>query len=411
MMRGRQASLTFILLTFFVDMFGIGLVYPILPSLIEEFVGNDVAGASYIYGALAAVYALMQFVAAPILGALSDQYGRRPIILLALVGLGIDYLILAAAPGVWWFVAGRVISGVMGATYSAAGAYVADISPPEKRAQNFGLIGAAFGFGFIAGPLVGGLLGAVSLRLPFLVAAGLALANFLFGLFVLPESLPLERRRRFKLTQANPIGAITSLARYPLLGAFLGIFIAANLAARVAESIWVLYTAYRYGWGTAETGLSLAAVGVLHAIAQGGLVRIVIRRLGEHRAIVFGLLISAATSFLFAFASQGWMVYAILAIEALGWTIGGPALQGLMSRAVPPDEQGLLQGALGSITSATSIIGPLVWTGLFAFFISANSPVHLPGIAFLLGGVIFIIAFFLAMRAFAYPANAEGTSA
>ncbi len=410
-MRGRQASLTFILITLFVDMFGVGLVYPILPSLIEGFVGNDVAGASYIYGALAAVYALMQFVAAPILGALSDQYGRRPIILLALVGLGIDYLILAAAPGLWWFVAGRIIAGIMGATYTAAGAYIADISPPEKRAQNFGLIGAAFGFGFIAGPLVGGLLGAVSLRLPFLLAAGLALANFLFGLLVLPESLPLERRRQFKLTQANPIGAVKSLARYPLLGAFLGIFVVVTLAARVAESIWVLYTAYRYGWGTAETGLSLAAVGVLHAIAQGGLVRIVIGRLGERRAIVFGLLISAVTSFLFAFASQGWMVYAILVIEALGWTIGAPALQGLMSRAVPPDEQGLLQGALGSVNSATSIIGPLVWTGLFAFFISANSPVQLPGISFLVGGVIFVVALLLAMRAFARPASAEGASA
>jgi MFS transporter, DHA1 family, tetracycline resistance protein len=391
-------SLIVVLSVVYIDMLGIGLAFPVLPRLIEEFQGGDVSRASYIYGLLAAAYSLMQFLLAPLLGALSDRFGRRPVILLALVGMGINYLLLAFAPTLALFAVGRMIAGAFGATFTAAGAYLADITPPEKRAQSFGLIGAAFGFGFITGPAIGGLLGDVDLRLPFLVAAGLSLADFLFAYFALPESLSQENRKALDWRRANPIGAVRTIGRYGSVLGLIVIFVMAAFANRVAEMTWVLFTGYRFGWGPTETGLSLAMV---------GLVRVIVPRLGERRAILLGLAVSAVTCVLYGVVSQGWMVFPVMALAIFGWTIAQPAVQALMSRAVPPNEQGLLQGALASMLNLTSIAGPPIWTGLFGFFVSSAAPVIVPGAAFFAAALVFTVALALAMRWFGAPAAAN----
>ena len=284
-MRVRQASIAVILITVFIDMVGIGIVFPIMPKLIQSMLGGDVAGASTFYGVLVGLYYLMNFLASPALGGLADAIGRRPVILASLAALGVDYVILALAPNLWWLAVGRVVAGVLGATYTAASAYMADISPPEKRAQNFGLIGAAFGVGFIAGPVIGGLLGEIGPRLPFVAAACLSLANCLFGFFVLPESLKLENRRPFRLSDANPIGAFVKVGAYPAVASLIVVAILANLAERALESTWVLFSSYQFHWGPFEVGVSLAAVGVLIALVQGGLIRIIVPRLGERRTL------------------------------------------------------------------------------------------------------------------------------
>lgn len=396
-----KLRLVVVLSVVYIDMLGIGLAFPVLPRLIEEFMGGNVSQASYIYGALAAAYSVMQFLFAPLVGALSDRFGRRPVILLALAGMGINYLVLAFAPSLWLFAVGRMIAGMLGATFTAAGAYLADVTPPEKRAQSFGLIGAAFGFGFITGPALGGVLGGIDLRLPFLVAAVLSAVDFAFAYFVLPESLAPENRKAVKLRQANPVGALREMSRYASVLGLIVIFVLAMFANRVAEMTWVLYTSYRFAWGPLETGLSLAAVGLMFVIGQGGLVRIIVPRLGEQRAILLGLGVSAVTTALYGFATQGWMVYPIMVLGLFGWTIGAPAVQALMSRAVPANEQGLLQGALASMQNLTSIAGPPIWTGLFGFFVSSAAPVVVPGAAFFAAGGVFLVAMLLARRWFA----------
>src|SRR5688572_28591668 len=305
-------SLLVVLSVVYIDMLGIGLAFPVLPRLIEQFEGGDVSRASYIYGALAAAYSVMQFLLAPLLGALSDRFGRRPVILLALVGMGINYLLLAFAPTLALFALARMIAGALGATFTAAGAYLADITPPEKRAQAFGLIGAAFGFGFITGPAIGGLLGEVDLRLPFIVAAGLSLADFAFAYFALPESLAEGNRKELDWRRANPIGALRAVGRYGSVLGLMAIFVLATFANRVAEMTWVLFTGYKFGWGPTETGLSLAAVGVMFVIGQGGLVRVVVPRLGERRAIVLGLGVSAVVYLLYGVVPQGWMMFPVM---------------------------------------------------------------------------------------------------
>jgi DHA1 family tetracycline resistance protein-like MFS transporter len=400
-------ALIVVLSVVYIDMLGIGLAFPVLPRLIEEFEGGDVSRASYIYGLLAAAYSLMQFLLAPLLGALSDRFGRRPVILLALVGMGINYLLLAFAPTLALFALGRMIAGAFGATFTAAGAYLADITPPEKRAQSFGLIGAAFGFGFITGPALGGLLGEVDLRLPFLVAAGLSLADFLFAYFALPESLSSENRKALDWRRANPIGAVRTVGRYGSVLGLIVIFVLAAFANRVAEMTWVLFTGYRFGWGPTETGLSLAMVGVMFVVGQGGLVRVIVPRLGERRAILLGLAVSAVTCVLYGVVPKGWMVFPVMVLAIFGWTIAQPAVQALMSRAVPPNEQGLLQGALASMLNLTSIAGPPIWTGLFGFFVSSAAPIIVPGAAFFAAALVFAGAFGLAMRWFGAPAAAE----
>ena len=395
----RKASLVFILAVVVIDMLGIGLVYPLVPRLIEGFLGGDMAQTSYVYGFLVAIYAAMQFIFAPVLGSLSDRYGRRPVILIALVGLAVDYLVLAFAPNLWWFIPARIISGICGATFTTAGAYMADVTPPEKRAQNFGLIGAAFGFGFIIGPAIGGFLGDMDVRLPFLVAAGLTFVNMLFGIFVLPESLKPENRRKFSLKQANPVGALIAITRHHhAIITLLMIVALASLAVAVGQVTWVLYTTYRYGWGPFETGLSLMAVGVVFIVGQGVMTRVVVKRLGERRTAFLGLTVAPIAYVLYGLAYEGWMIYVIMLLGLIGWTVAGPAVQAMISRAVPANEQGLLQGAMGSINSLAGIVGPPLWNGLFGYFVSPAAPFILPGAAFFGAAIVMLMALALALK-------------
>lgn len=387
-----------VLAVVYIDMLGIGLAYPILPKLIEQFERGNVSRASFIFGILAGAYALMQFLLAPALGALSDRYGRRPIILLSLLGMGINYVLLGFAPNLIWLAAGRLISGAMGASFSTANAYLADITPPEKRAQSFGLIGAAFGFGFITGPILGGMLGAIDLHLPFLAAAVLSFIDLLFTFFVLPESLDDAHRKPFSFARANPIGALRELGRYGEVAGLMTVYVLAMFANRVAEMTWVLFSSYRFHWGPFETGLSLAGVGVMFVVGQGFLVRIVVPRLGERRAILMGLFVSAILTAAYGVIPQGWMVYPIMALGVFGWVIGQPATMGMMSKSVPVNEQGLLQGAVASLTSLTSIIGPPIWTGLFGYFVSPAAPIIIPGAAFFVAAAVFLLALGIALR-------------
>jgi DHA1 family tetracycline resistance protein-like MFS transporter len=411
-MQNRRASVVFVLITMFIDVLGMGLVIPILPKLVQSLLGGAVAEASFVFGVLVSIYAFMQFLCAPVLGALSDRFGRRPVILLALVGLGFDYVLLTLAPTIWWLVLGRIVAGIFGATFTPAGAYIADVSPPEKRAANFGLMGVAFGLGFIAGPALGGLLGEADLRLPFMVCAGLTFANFLFGLLVMPESLRPENRRAINIGQMNPVGALRAVWRYRAVAALVPVFVAAQLAQQGLQSVWVPYTTYRYGWGVAGVGVSLAIVGLLFAFSQGALVRPMVSRFGERVTLLASLVVAVVGMLLFGLASEGWMMYAVTAVYCLGLGLLGPAAQGLMSQAVPANEQGLLQGAMTSTMTAAAIIGPLAANGSFAIFISPQSPLTLPGAPFFLGSILCLAALVLAWRGSPHAAApAPATSA
>jgi DHA1 family tetracycline resistance protein-like MFS transporter len=312
--------------------------------------------------------------------------------------MGINYVLLGLAPNLIWLAAGRLISGAMGASFSTANAYLADITPPEKRAQSFGLIGAAFGVGFITGPTIGGMLGAIDLHLPFLVAAVLSFADLIFTFFVLPESLDDTHRKPFAFARANPIGGLRELGRYGEVAGLMTVYVLAMFANRVAEMIWVLFSSYRFHWGTFEIGLSLAAVGLMFVVGQGFLVRIVVPRLGERRAILLGLFVSAVLTAGYGIVPQGWMVYPIMVFGVFGWVIAQPATMGLLSKSVPANEQGLLQGAIASLTSLTSIIGPPIWTGLFAYFVSPAAPIIIPGAAFFVASAVFLLALGIALR-------------
>lgn len=405
-MSARKPALAFIFVTLFLDIFGMGLIIPILPKLIEQLSGGNVAAASHTYGLLISVAGLMQFLCAPLLGSLSDRFGRRAVILTSLFGSGLDYLLLAFAPTVPWFFLGRIVAGMTSANITAANAYIADVSPPEKRAANFGLVAAAFGLGFIAGPALGGLLGHYGLRVPFYAAAGMTLLNWLYGMFVLPESLPVEQRRAFDWKRANPIGSFVALRKHPELLGLTETYFLINVAHQVFPATWVLYTSYRYGWTPKEVGLSLALVGVMAVIVQGGLARKIIPKLGERRSIVIGL--TNATFFLttYGLATQGWMVYVLLVVGSIGG-IAMPALQGLVSRSVPLNEQGAVQGALASLASLAGIVGPLVATGLFGHFVRAEATVKIPGAAFFASALMFFAALLLALRAFKARSTGE----
>ena len=398
-MTPRKPALSFIFITLALDILGIGLIIPILPRLIESFESGNVAAASKTVGLLAALYSLMQFLCAPLLGSLSDRFGRRPVILSSLLGSGLDYFLLAFAPSLGWFFIGRIISGITGANFAAASAYIADVSPPEKRAANFGLIGAAFGLGFILGPALGGLLGNVGLRVPFMVAGGLTLLNWLYGWFVLPESLAPKNRRAFSWARSNPAGSLLALRRYPMVLGLTGTYFLIYLAHQALPATWVLYTSYRYHWTVGQTGLSLAIVGLMAAIVQGGLTRIIVRRIGEQKAVTLGLSIAALAYAGYGLATQGWMIYAVLVFGSLGG-ITGPSVQGLISRSVGADEQGGVQGSLTSLASVSGIIGPPIATGLFAHFIGRNAPANLPGAAFFFSALLTIVAMLLAVRSF-----------
>jgi MFS transporter, DHA1 family, tetracycline resistance protein len=395
----RPAALGFIFITLLIDVTGLGIIIPVLPSLIKELINGDLSQAAQYGGWLLFAYAGMQFLFAPVLGGLSDRFGRRPVLLASLFGFGLDYLLLAFAPNIWWLFVGRLLAGVTGASFTTASAYIADISTPEKRAQNFGIIGAAFGLGFIIGPVIGGLLGQYGSRVPFFAAAVLALLNWLYGYFVLPESLPADKRRPFNIRRANPLGSLKALQKYPKVLGLVGAFFFIYLAGHVNQSTWAYFTMLEFGWNEAWVGYSLGFVGLTVAIVQGGLIRIVVPKIGQWNAVFVGMFFYIFGFTLFAFASQGWMMFAIMVPFALGG-FAGPSLQSLISGQVPSNEQGELQGALTSMTSVTSIIGPPLMTNLFAYFTGENPIVYFPGAAFLAAAVITVVAVFLAIPSF-----------
>ena len=342
---GRRAAVIFIFITVVIDVLGFGLIIPVLPKLVEQFMGGDTARAALVYGVFGTAWSLMQFLFAPLLGAISDRFGRRKVILISCFGLGLDYIVMALAPGVGWLFVGRIISGICASNFSTAGAYIADVSPPEKRAQAFGLIGAAFGVGFVLGPALGGVLGDISPRLPFWGAAALALINASYGLFVLPESLPRERRDVFSWKKANPVGSLTLLRSHPDLLGFAGINLLFQTAHCVLPSVFVLYTGYRYGWSSSTVGFTLMAVGVFSIIVQGGLVKPAVRHLGERGSLYTGLLFGIAGFAGFALAPSAFWMWASLPVFAL-MGLFSPGLQSLMSKRVAPFEQGKLQGPM-----------------------------------------------------------------
>ncbi|TWU42896.1 TCR/Tet family MFS transporter [Novipirellula artificiosorum] len=396
----RQAAIAFILLTIFIDILGIGIVIPVLPELVQNLIHGDESEASFYVGVIGATYALMQFLFSPILGALSDRFGRRPVLLVSLFGLGIDFLIQGFALNIWWLFIGRLLAGIMGASITTANAYIADVSTDENRARNYGFIGMMFGLGFTIGPLLGGLLRLIDLRLPFFVAAGLALINWLYGFFVLPESLPKESRSEFRLSSGNPFGTLRQLKVYPFVTALAIVFLCKSLAQRGLENVWVLYTGYRFGWDAAINGMALALVGITAIIVQGGMVRPFIQRFGERNAVMFGTLISAIAFAGYGLASEAWMMPCVIVFGALGG-VAGPAVQSLIAETVDESDQGKVQGALTSLVSLTNVIAPLLFTaGLFKFFTSNLAPVILPGAPFLAGSALLVLSLGIASRVF-----------
>lgn len=390
-MSARRPAIGFIFVTLLIDVTGFGIIIPVMPRLIQELTGGSISEAAGFGGWLISAYAITQFFCAPIVGGLSDRFGRRKVLLASLFGFGVDYLFLAFAPTIGWLFVGRVVAGVMGASFTTAGAYIADVSTPENRAQNFGMIGAAFGLGFIVGPVIGGLLGGFGPRMPFLAAAGLTLINWLYGFFILPESLKPENRRKFEWKRANPVGTLTSLWRYPVVG---GLFVAlafVYIAAHAVQSNWSYYTIEKFKWTPAMIGISLGVVGLVSAIVQGGLIRVIIPKLGQQRSVYFGLALYASGYLLYGFATQTWMMYAFTVVYCMGG-IAGPALQGVMSGAIPANMQGELQGGFTSLAALSSVVGPPVMNGLFAYFTRPEAPVYLPGAAMLLGALLMLVS-------------------
>ena len=397
----RKAAIAFILLTLVIDIIGIGLVVPVLPELVKEFVGGDASTAGRYVGVIAATYSLAQFIFAPIVGALSDRFGRRPVLLASMFGLGIDYLIQGFAPTIGWLFAGRLIAGIMGASFSTANAYIADVSNEKTRARNFGLTGAMFGIGFIIGPTLGGWLGGIDLRLPFFAAAGLSLLNWLYGFFILPESLPLESRSTFSLAKANPLGSIGNLRMYPVVAGLAIAFICSSLAQRGLENVWVLYTGYRFHWDEVTNGTTLGLVGLMAVIVQGGLVRPIVSRFGARRVAIFATLLSSMAFLGYGLSSQGWMIPIVIVFGAMGG-LAGPAIQSIVAGQVPPSDQGKIQGALTSLIGLTSVVAPLIFTtGLFGYFTSSSAVFPLPGAPFFLGSGLLLAAAFVLSRVFA----------
>jgi len=411
-MSKRTPAIGFIFITLLIDVTGFGIIIPVIPALLKELIGGDLSQAAVYGGWLLFAYAIVQFFFSPVIGNLSDQYGRRPILLFSLLGFGIDYLLTAFAPTIGWLFLGRILAGITGASMTTATAYIADVSPPEKRAQNFGLVGAAFGLGFIIGPVIGGLLGQFGPRAPFIAAAILAFINCLYGYFILPESLAPENRRKFEWKRANPVGSLLHIQKYPVILGLVGSLVLLYIAAHATQSTWSYFTMERFGWNEAWVGISLGAVGIMVAIVQGGLIRVINPWLGQKRSVYAGLILYAVGFFLFAFATKGWMMFAFLVPYCLGG-IAGPALQGIISGQVPANEQGELQGTLTSLISLTSIIGPPLMTNLFAYYTSDKAPFYFPGAAFFAAALLTIISVLLAMRSLQHyiqPADANATN-
>jgi len=396
-MKKKDHSLLFIFITIFIDITGLGIIIPVIPALITELINGSISEAAKYSGWLMFSYATLQFLFAPFLGGLSDQYGRRPVILLSLFGFGINYLVLALAPNIIWLFLGRIFQGIMGASLTTASAYIADISTPEKKAQNFGLIGAAFGLGFILGPVIGGYLGQFGSRVPFIAAAAFTLINLVYGYFILPESLDKKNRRKFDIKRANPIGTLMSLKRYPVISGLLICIVLFNIAQHATHSTWTFFTIEKFDWSEKLVGYSLGFIGLLAAIVQGGLIRIIIPKLGNIKSVYFGMIFYIIGLSLFSFAEEEWMVFAFAIPLSLGG-ISGPALQGIMTNKIPDDEQGEFQGGMTSLVSLTAIIGPLLMTNLFSYFTSENSFYYFPGAPFLVGAIISFFGLIIAVR-------------
>ena len=399
----RNAAMGFIFVTILIDVIGFGLIIPVIPTLIRQLTAGDITTAARYGSWLSFAYAIMLFMCSPILGGLSDRFGRRPVLLFALAGLGLDYVLQAFSPTIGFLFIGRLLAGATGASFTTASAYIADISTPEKRAQNFGMIGVAFGVGFIIGPVIGGLSSVIggkigvtggfdwSVRLPFMVAAAFSFFNLLFGYFVLPESLSRENRRRFDWKRANPFGSMNHLRKYPIIAGLTVSFFLLSLGGHAVQSNWSYYGIYKFQWSTLMVGISLSVVGVLIAIVQGGLIRYTIPKLGEKNSVLIGFSLYAIGMVLFAFAGAGWMMFVILVPYCLGG-IAGPALQGIISNQVPANEQGELQGAFTSLMSITAFIGPLLMNNLFSYFTGPNAPFVFPGMPFMVGALCMALA-------------------
>ena len=397
-MKSKNSALIFIFITVLVDVIGIGIIIPIIPDLIMELTGEGTHRA-IIYGMwLTTAYAGMQFIFAPVLGEISDAYGRRPILLMALFGLTIDYLIHAWAPTIAWLFVGRFLAGIMGASFTVASAYIADISTKENKAQNFGLIGAAFGIGFIIGPGIGGYFGEIDVRLPFYIAAGLTFLNFLFGLFLVPESLTEENRRPIEPSKMIAGVSLLSLRKYKGVLLLIFAFFLAQLAGQVLPAVWPYYGIERYDWTPKQIGVSLMVVGILVAFAQGFLIGVTTKKFGRRKVITFGFLFWTIGMFLFSLATEPWMLYAFLVPYALGG-IAGPTVQGVISNQVSEKEQGNLQGAITGLTSLTAIFGQLIFAPVFYYFIRPDAEIYFPGAAYALAAILLLIAFLFALKA------------
>lgn len=402
--QARQAALIFIFITVLIDVLSFGLIIPVLPHLVQQFVGGDVATAALWVGVFGTMFAFIQFITAPIQGTLSDRFGRRPVILLSCLGLGLDFIFMALAPTLMWLFVGRVISAITSASFTTANAYIADVTAPDKRAQAFGMIGAAFGLGFIVGPVMGGWLGDIDLRYPFWGAAILALCNFAYGWFVLPESLPPEKRTpRFDWSHANPLGSLLLLKRYPQVFGLAAVVLLINLAHYVYPSVFVLYAEYRYDWGPQAVGWVLAVVGIFSVIVNVLVVKRVVAAFGERRTLLIGLLFGTIGFAIYGWAPTGYWFLTGIPIMAL-WSLAMPATQALVTRQVGADAQGRIQGALTSLVSFAGIIGPSLYTGVFAMFIGTRAPAHVPGAPFLLACMMLMAAGLVAWRYARTPA-------
>lgn len=396
----KQAALGFIFVTALIDIIGIGLIIPIMPDLIQEVTGlvEKDPQVARLGGLLISIYALMQFVFAPILGGLSDKYGRKPVLLIAMLGFALDYVIIAIAPTMAWLFVARIISGICGSSLTVANAYVADISNPEDRAKNFGMIGAAFGLGFVIGPALGGLLGEIGTRIPFFVAAGLSLINFLYGWLLVPESLSKENRRPFEWARANPFGTLTRIFAFKNIGGLLICLIFVYIAAHATHSNWSYFTEYKFQWGPQEIGFSLMFVGIMISIVQGGLVGPVVKKIGEVKAIYIGLFFNALGLCLMGIVNEAWMVYAVIVPYTLGG-FAGPSLQSIMTSQIERNAQGEFQGGLTSLMTVTNVIGPIIMTYLvFSYFTDPDLGYDLPGAPFFLGTLLAIIGMYIAYR-------------
>ncbi|MBW7845484.1 MAG: TCR/Tet family MFS transporter [Bacteroidia bacterium] len=396
-MGNRKPALGFIFVTILLDVIGFGIIIPVMPQLIQNLIGGTMSDASLYGGLLMFSFAMMQFVFSPIFGGLSDKYGRRPIILTSLFGFGLNYFLLAYAPTIEWLFLGRILAGVAGASLTTATAYIADISTPEKRAQNFGIIGAAFGLGFIIGPVIGGVLGQYHVRAPFIAAAIFTLINWMYGYFILPESLDVSLRRPFNWKRANPVGSLKHIRNYPILTGLAISFVLLNIAIHAVQSTWSYFVFEKFDWTQRMVGVSLGVVGVLVAFVQGFLIRKTTPLLGQNKSIYAGLMFYAIGLILFAFANSSWMMYVFLIPYCLGG-IAGPAMQAVISNQVPANEQGELQGAMASLMSLTAVIGPLIMTNLFSLTTSNRNRFYFPGAPFALGAVLMVASLWFAYR-------------